>query len=149
VPTAWSNSVRPFLFGLGLLACLALLACEAEGPATAGIAAVAPRPGQALSIDSLSLPSLHFTAGEGFEIHFRVLTPGSGNLRAYGLATRLGTQTYPFEGPMPVVAGGRVLLGFAGPLPKQNEAGRFDLEFWVVDSVGTESNRLKGQVTVQ
>jgi hypothetical protein len=149
VPTAWSKPVRPFLFGLGLFACLALPACEADGPATAGIAAVAPRPGQALSIDSLSLPSLHFTAGEGFEIHFRVLTPGSGNLRAYGLSTRLGTETYPFEGPMPVVAGGRVLLGFAGPLPKQSEAGRFDLEFWVVDSVGTESNRLKAQVTVQ
>jgi hypothetical protein len=125
------------------------MACDPDAPVAPGVATVAPRPGQALTIDGLKLPSLHFTAGEGFEIHFRVLTPGSGNLRAYGLSTRLGSKLFPFEGPMPVVAGGGVLLGFAGPLPDQSAAGRFDLDFWVVDTAGVESNRLKAQVTVQ
>lgn len=108
----------------------------------------APRFGQPLAIDQLAMPSLTFTAGEGFEIHFRVVTPGNGLLRAYGLSTRLGSATFPFEMPMPVVANGKVLLGFAGPLPDHDEAGVFDLEFWVIDTAGKESNRLKGQVKV-
>lgn len=137
------------LRALALAACLLTLACDPDVAAAPTGTPTAPRLGQALAIDQLRLPSLTFTAGEGFEVHFRVVTPGNGMLQAYGLATRLGTRTFPFELPMPIVANGKVLLGFAGPLPEQNEAGIFDLDFWVVDTAGRESNRLKGQVEVR
>jgi hypothetical protein len=134
---------------LGFAGVVTMTACD-PGDAASGRVAILPRatsPG--FTISELSMPSLVFTAGETFEIHFRVLEPGSGMLKAYGLSTRLGSEEYAFLYQLPVVPNGRVLLGAAGPLPKQNEAGRFDVEFWVIDDSGRTSNRLTTNVLVQ
>lgn len=136
----------------GILLCcfpLGLAACDPGDAATNRPTNVARITSPEFSISELRIPSLVFTAGETFEIHFRVVEPGSGVLKAYGLSTRLGSQEYAFFFPLPVVPNGRVLLGSAGPLPNQNEAGRFDAEFWVIDDTGRPSNRLTTSIVVQ
>lgn len=134
---------------LGGFVLLLVAACDPGDAAASRAVNVARVTSPDFSISDLKMPSLVFTAGESFEIHFRVVAPGSGVLKAYGLSTRLGSQEYSFFYPLPVVPNGRVLLGAAGPLPNQNEAGRFDVEFWVIDDSGRASNRLKTNILVQ
>jgi hypothetical protein len=134
---------------LGLEAVALLAACDPGDAASGRVANVQRVTSPGFSISELRMPSLVFTAGETFEIHFRVVEPGSGMLKAYGLSTRLGSEEYAFFYQLPVVPNGRVMLGAAGPLPKQNEAGRFDVEFWVIDDSGRTSNRLTTNVLVQ
>lgn len=148
------NAKRPSLqrsitWFMGLILLAFVSACDAGDAAQLGTASTARVLSTGFTIADLHMPSLVFTAGETFEIHFRVVEPGSGILKGYGLSTRLGSEEYSFFYPLPVVQNGRVLLGEAGPLPKQNEAGRFDVEFWVIDGTGRASNRLTTNILVQ
>ncbi|MEB3198437.1 MAG: hypothetical protein VKP62_14650 [Candidatus Sericytochromatia bacterium] len=134
---------------LGGLLYLALTACDATDAPLALAANTSRNSATQLQIRDLTMPSIRFTAGELFELHFRVVIQGAGAAKAYGIATRLGTQEYPFPEPLPIVPNGRVMLLKAGPLPNQNENGRFDVEFWLIDVLGRNSNRLKTSIQVQ
>lgn len=118
-----------------------------EGLPTA--ATPAPAPGILLTIDDLVLDARAIIGAERFSLKFRVRAPGSQTLTHYGMATRLGSQIYKLDRALPVIQDGKVFRLEVGPLPNLIESGKFDVEFWVVDSEGRQSNRLKSDIIIQ
>ncbi len=141
---------------LTFLAAVTLPACQdlpqavtPTATAVPGRAEASPAVVGAPTIEKLVLPSKAFIGAESIDVYFNVKSPGSGSLKQYGMATRLGGRTYPIKDAIPVIAGGRVEMRGLGPLPNVVEAGKMTLEFWVIDSAGKESNKLTGEILIQ
>lgn len=117
---------------------------DADGQSTA-----TPAPPSQPVIAALDVPSKAVIGSESFEISFDVTKAGSGTISQYGLKSRLGSQLFKPQYPLPVINNGHVKLSAAGPLPNLTEAGDLDCEFWVVDSNGQESNHLGFKMKVQ
>jgi hypothetical protein len=120
-------------------------------PPAAGTAAPVAQPAAATAprIGGVKVNSRAVIGSEQFEVRFKMEGVGSGTLASYGLKTRLGEKVFKIDKPFQVIAGGEVQLNPVGPLPNQTEAGDFDVEFWVVDNAGMESNRQGFKLLVQ
>ncbi|MDB5099899.1 MAG: hypothetical protein JWM80_4320 [Cyanobacteria bacterium RYN_339] len=139
-----------------LLGCLAiaLMGCAptivSQAAADAALAPAAqPAAAMAPEIANLDVPSRHVIGTELFEARYDVARRGSGQLRSYGLRSRLGEKVYPIPKPIPVIDHGHVAMAAIGPLPNLTAGGDLDVEFWVVDSAGLESNHLTFKMVVQ
>lgn len=137
-----------------LLACaaLALAGCEptvVQVPAVAQAQATVTPTLVPPVIANLDVPSKRVIGAELFEVHYDVTSNGSGIFSSYGLSIGQARKTYKITIPIPVIDNGHVDMPTIGPLPDVKTGGEQDVEFWVVDSAGQESNHLAFKMTVQ
>ena len=100
-------------------------------------------------IANLDVPSTHVIGSELFEAHYDVTSAGSGVFSSYGLGLGQARKVTKIPIPIPVINNGHVDMPTIGPLPDVSRGGVQEVEFWVVDSAGQESNHLKFKMTVQ
>lgn len=137
---------------LGLMAACLLIGCDTQGTTgaldVAGTPAASPAAGKALHIMDLSLDAEVLMAGEHFQAAFRIREAGSRMITAYGLSSEQGSQVFKLTWPLPIIDNGHAQM-LVGPLPNIRKGGKTRFEFWLVDSAGTESNRLTAQLKLQ
>jgi hypothetical protein len=101
-----------------------------------------------LEIDDLVLSTERLTGAESFFVTVRVTSPRGEHFRAYGLKTPYEEGIHAFSALPMAMQDGLVRIK-VDPFSTMPVAGRYPLEFWLINDRKEASNRLKGEIVVQ
>lgn len=101
-----------------------------------------------LEIDDLALSTERLTGAESFFATVRVTAPQGEHFRAYGIKTPYEEGVHAFSALPTAMRDGMVRIK-VDPFSTMPVAGRYPLEFWLINDRKEASNRLKGEIVVQ
>ncbi|MFN3432197.1 MAG: hypothetical protein ACK46X_19890, partial [Candidatus Sericytochromatia bacterium] len=101
-----------------------------------------------LEIDDIALSTERLSGAESFFVTVRVTAPRGEHFRAYGLKTPYEEGIHAFSALPMAMKDGLVRIK-VDPFSTMPVAGRYPLEFWLINDRKEPSNRLTGEVLVQ